>query len=321
MITSGAEDPANASGDRASLSDFARLLRPKQWTKNLIALMPVLFSGHLHETPLLLKALLCVVSFCAASSAIYIVNDLSDQASDRLHPKKKERPIASGRVTAAAAITLSIVLIVAAAAVAFFVRPTLTLVVAAYVVLMILYSLILKHIALLDVFSIAAGFVLRAVGGAVAVSVPSSGWFLVCTSFGALFLALEKRRQEINLLGEEAGSHRKSLSFYSKELLDRLEGIIVPSLVTCYAFYSFLSYHGQAMLLTMPFVVYGLMRYQLLSTTGAATGAPEEVLLKDRPIQITVILWLATCAAVVYGLVPAVAGFVSTQLDNFSLYR
>jgi 4-hydroxybenzoate polyprenyltransferase len=166
----------------------------------------------------------------------------------------------------------------------------------------------------LDCFSIATGFVLRAVAGGVAADVALSGWFLICTSLGSLWLAVEKRRQELKVLGAEADEHRKSLDKYSMELISRMETVIVPSLVTCYAMYCYfwqgpeltnapVSTSGW-MLMTVPFVLYGIFRYQLLSTTVDVTGSPEEVLLKDRPIQISILLWVLVSAGVVYGIIP-----------------
>lgn len=203
-----------------------------------------------------------------------------------------------------------------ALAVGFLVRPTVDVFLLVYFVLMMFYALVLKHYVLLDVFAIAAGFVLRAAAGAAAVGVESSGWFLACTSFGALFLGLEKRRQETMLLKDDAASHRKTLNAYSPELVDRMEAVIVPSLVTCYAFYTFQSYHGQWMMLTLPFVLYGVMRYQVLSVKSDDTGAPDEVLWKDRGIQVTLLLWVLTCAGVVYGVIPKFFATTSAFLDG-----
>ena len=294
--------------------------RPKQWTKNLIAYAPLLFSRNIDHPALFLYASLCVVAFSFVSGSIYILNDLVDMDADCRHPVKCERPIASGRISRLQAIVFSILLLIAGLAISFLVRPSLCLVTGAYLISSLLYCCVLKHNVILDVFGIAAGFVLRAVGGAVAIGVSSSGWFLACTSLGALFLALEKRRQEIKLLGGDSASHRKTLSCYSPHLIDRMESIVVPSLLTSYAFYGFLSFHGQWMLLTVPFVLYGVMRYQFLSVHSGTTGQPEDVLLKDRPIQITIICWLITCALVVYGLPERIV--VSLEcMDSYRIFK
>lgn len=287
----------------ADASSYLKLVRPKQWTKNLIVFAPVLFAKKIHEVKLFQYVLLCFVAFCLVSSSIYILNDVLDRENDRAHPTKKKRPIASGAISVPVALSIAAVLALGSIALSYFVRPELAVVVLCYFVLMIFYSTVLKHLVLLDVFSISAGFVLRAVGGAVAASVAVSGFFLLCTTFGSLFLALEKRRQELNLLKGEAEVHRRTLTIYNEEMLNRLESVVVPSLIVCYSFYCFQSQHGHAMLLTVPFVLYGIMRYQVLSVRYFTTGTPEEVLLKDRPIQITILLWILTSAAILYDVI------------------
>lgn len=295
---------------------WLKLLRPRQWTKNLIAFAPALFALQLHNYEIIERVTLCVVAFCGLSSSIYIYNDILDCEADRQHPTKCKRPIASGAIAAGPAMAVSVLLAVAAMALGYYVRPLLCLFFLAYLVLMLAYGKVLKHIILLDVFSIAAGFVLRAVAGAVAAGVPSSGWFLACTSFGALFLAIEKRRQELKTLKEGAASHRKALDHYSLALIDRFESLVVPCLLTCYAFWSFQSFHSQWMMLTVPFVVYGVMRYQVLSERTQVTGTPEEVLLKDMPIQAAVFSWVVTAALVAYNVIPRVADFLVHWLDS-----
>ena len=284
-----------------SLQALIKQLRPKQWVKNLIVFVPLLFSGKFGEGGAVLAAAYCCLAFCSISSGIYAVNDLNDLQADRAHPRKRFRPIAAGVISVPAAWALSLFCFAAGLSLAFYVRPTLTLVCLAYIVLNFVYSYFLKKIVIIDVLSIAFSFVLRAVAGAVAVHVPASGWFLLCTTLGALFLALEKRRHEVSLLADQSASHRTVLQEYSLNLLVRLENLITPSLLTAYAFYSFQSFHGQWMLLTVPIVLYGIMRYQYLSESGHFTGAPEEVLWQDRPLQLTLILWVAACAVVVYG--------------------
>lgn len=293
-----------------------KLIRPKQWAKNLIVFAPALFSGKIFEPATLSAASLCFVAFCMCASAVYVVNDVLDCKSDRLHPKKKNRPVASGKISVPLALSLGVICAAIALSIGFLVRPTVDVFLLVYFVLMMFYALVLKHYVLLDVFAIAAGFVLRAAAGAAAAGVESSGWFLACTSFGALFLGLEKRRQETMLLKNNAASHRKTLNAYSPELVDRMEAVIVPSLVTCYAFYTFQSYHGQWMMLTLPFVLYGVMRYQVLSVRSDETGAPDEVLWKDRGIQITLLLWILTSAGVVYDVIPKFFQMTSTFLDG-----
>ncbi|MBZ0187565.1 MAG: hypothetical protein K8F91_15055, partial [Candidatus Obscuribacterales bacterium] len=189
-----------------------------------------------------------------------------------------------------------------------------------YLLLQVLYNQSLKKIPILDVFSIATGFVLRAVAGGAAAQVELSSWFLLCTTLGALFLAVEKRRQEMKVLKEKASQHRAVFDKYSFELISRMEAVIVPSLVTCYAMYSSKAPSGNWMMLTVPFVLYGLFRYLLLSTTRNITGTPEDVLLKDRPIQISIILWIITSAGVVYGWIPQSINALIRFVDSYKVF-
>jgi 4-hydroxybenzoate polyprenyltransferase len=267
----------------------------------------------------LLHVSMCVVSLCLISGSVYVFNDIVDVEADRKHPTKSKRPIAANLVSVKAASIVAALALVASFVIAYITRPALSLVLLAYLLLQIAYIFKLKHRIILDVFCIATGFVLRALAGGAAAHVPLSAWFLLCTSLGALFLALEKRRQEIRSLGEQASSHRKVLGKYSVELLDRMEAAIVPSLITAYAFYSFQSQYGQWMMVTLPMVLYGILRYQVLSVRDNNTGSPEEVLLKDRPIQYTIILWLLACISVVYGWLPRVAAALVHTIDSWRL--
>ncbi len=292
-------------------------MRPKQWTKNLIVLAPMLFAAKLHDPQLVLNALLCCVAFCLLSSSLYIFNDILDKDADKLHPTKCKRPISSGEISLPLAWTLCLILAPAALALSFYIRPALVLVFVAYLVLNVSYSALLKHIAIVDVLTIATGFLLRAMAGAVAVKVPLSSWFLLCAGLGAIFLALEKRRSELSTLQNSADSHRPVLQRYSSALIDRLEAVVLPGLLVSYIFYSFLSIHGQWMMLSVPFVIYGIMRYQQLSSQNdSSTGAPEDVLLKDRPIQIAIVLWLLTCAGVLYGVIQHAVQILVTGMDS-----
>lgn len=278
-----------------------REMRLKHWPKNLIVFAPLLFSGHFNERALVYDAAGCFISFCLISSGIYVVNDLVDVTADRQHPIKRNRPIASGALGLKMACVLAFVLVLAGFVMSFACRPSLSVVCLSYLSVALSYSLWLKRFPVIDAMLIAAGFLLRAVAGAVAVKVWLSSWFLVCTSLGALFLALEKRRQELLLMPNGSLAHRASLKGYSIGLLTRLESLVLPSLLTSYALWSFQAEHGVAMLTTFPFVLYGIMRYQYLSEKGTSTGAPEEVLWNDRPIQITLALWIITCALIIYG--------------------
>ncbi len=301
MTSTSSTNETGQTKQAFSLAVLVRQLRPKQWVKNLIVFAPLLFSGKFSDSGALLGATLCALSFCSISSGIYVVNDLNDLEADRLHPSKRFRPIASGAISTGSAWVLSMFCFLAGLALAFYVRPTLSFVCLAYIALNFAYSYWLKKLVVIDILCIAFGFVLRAVAGAVAVHVAASGWFLLCTTLGALFLGLEKRRHEVTLLAGVSAGHRSVLNEYTLTLVTRLENLIAPSLLTAYTFYSFQSFHGQWMLLTVPIVLYGIMRYQYLSDTGGVTGAPEDIVWRDRPIQLTLIIWVAICALVVYG--------------------
>jgi 4-hydroxybenzoate polyprenyltransferase len=295
------------------------LLRPKQWTKNLIAFAPLLFGGKLFDLELFGAVSVCALGLCLLSGAIYVFNDILDIEADQKHPVKCRRPLASGMVAPSQARLVACLALLASLLLAYLVRPSLCIVFLTYLLLQIVYALKLKHRVILDIFCIAAGFVLRAVAGGAAAHISLSAWFLVCTSLGSLFLALEKRRQELALLGEAACEHRRVLAKYSPQLVDRMEAVIVPSLVTAYAFYSFQSQYGQWMMITVPMVLYGLFRYQVLSLRDNSTGSPEEVLLKDRPIQNTILLWVFACASVIYGWLPDFVAFLVRTADSFKL--
>jgi 4-hydroxybenzoate polyprenyltransferase len=285
---------------KPSVLTFVRLLRPRQWVKNLIAYAPALFGSQLFAPGVFMKATICVLAFCLISSAVYVLNDILDRDNDRLHPKKRNRPIASGAIPISLASGIAIALTIGAFVLAAFDGPQFLMVIAGYLAMMIGYCTVLKQIVLLDVLVIAAGFVLRALGGAVACQIEPSPWFLLCTIFGALFLAIEKRSHEARLLDATASAHRKSLSMYPRELLDKLQSLATSSLIISYALYTFHSPHGQMMMITVPIVLFAVMRYQLLSVSGDLTGTPEEALLKDTSLKVSVILWVLTCGIVVY---------------------
>ena len=283
---------------------LVKQLRPKQWAKNGIVFAPLLFSGNFTKPDLIAEAALCTIAFCAISSATYTINDLVDIKADQAHPTKCRRPLAAGLITIPQAIAMVCFLIVGGLTCAFLARPSIDLICLVYLAQNLLYSFKLKHIPIVDILCIAMGFVLRAVAGAAAVHVMPSAWFLLCTTFGALFLALEKRRYELVLLAGKSGEHRQVLKKYTMPLIQRLESLIVPSLLSTYSFYTFqstTSHHGQWMMTTIPVVLYGVMRYQYISEKGECTGTPEDILFKDHSIQVTVVLWILVCALVIYG--------------------
>jgi 4-hydroxybenzoate polyprenyltransferase len=262
---------------------------------------------------------LCTLGLCLVSGSMYIFNDIKDRETDARHPDKRLRPIAAGLVSPKTAQIVAILALVIGLVAGFLVRPVVGFGLLLYVLLQLAYNHILKSHAILDVFSIAAGFVLRAAAGGAAAHVALSGWFLVCTSLGALFLAIEKRRQELLVLGDDANAHRKAFKKYSLQLIDRMESVVVPSLVTSYCIYCFFSPSGQWMLLTAPFVLFGVLRYQLLSTKNSSTGAPEEVLLKDRSIQLCILCWIAISIGVVHDWIPDAITKLVTFVDSLSV--
>jgi 4-hydroxybenzoate polyprenyltransferase len=290
--------------------------RPKQWTKNFILFVPIIFAGKMTNPHLLFLTFISVIAFCLGSSAIYLLNDVIDREKDRLHPRKCKRPIASGRLSATTALLVAGFFAVTALLLALCVKASVALILGVYLGIMLTYSYLLKDIVIIDIMTIAVGFVLRAIAGGLASACPVSGWFLLCTSFGATFLAVEKRRHELHSLSD-SDQHRKVLAHYSKEFIDRIERIVIPGMLFCYISYAFLSYHGQWMLLAVPFVVYGVIRYEWLALNGNLTGSPEEVLLQDKPIQISVILWLLTSMGVLYNLIPTWAEAMLRFLENF----
>jgi len=286
-------------------------MRPKQWTKNALVFMALVFSVDLYWQPgdfssafsHIGRSALAFVIFCAASGALYIVNDVIDLEQDRRHPTKRSRPLASGLVPISLGLGVACVALAAAVGASFALYWGFGLVLIGYVALTLSYSLYLKHLLILDVFAVAAGFVLRAAAGAVVIDVPISPWLYICTALGALFISIIKRRQELILLDEVAGQHRRTLEHYTPELLDQMAAVITPSTIVAYGLYTFSAEHlpdNHAMMLTVPFVLYGLFRYLYLANTRNEGGSPEEVLLRDRPLLADIILWFLAVVVILY---------------------
>jgi len=285
-------------------SDVLCLVRPRQWTKNLAVFAAIVFSQHLFELDLLLTTALAFVAFCLVTSGLYALNDALDAERDRQHPIKRDRPVACGRVSAAQAITIAISCGAAGVALAVFIGTPFLLTVVAYLVIQFAYLAWLKNVAIVDMLAIASGFVLRAVAGAEAINVVVSPWLVLCTGLLALFLAAAKRRHELVLLGEGSPGHRPVLEEYSAELLDSFMVTLSAATVTSYALYTFFETRapGYLMMLTIPFVIYGVLRYQMLVLRSDEGGRPEDVLLGDRPIMIDIALWATAAVAVLYVL-------------------
>lgn len=284
-------------------------MRPRQWTKNGIVFLALVFSVgqeyHLSEpsswVPKALEALVAFACFAMVSSAEYLINDIRDVEADRAHPKKRYRPIAAGLLPAQTAWSAAIVLAVAGNAAAFALNWHMGLVILGYSALMLAYTYKLKHIVLIDLMVIGAGFVLRAMAGALAIDVPISPWLYVVTALGALFLGINKRRAELELLEGGAGSHRKILEDYTIPLLDQMGSIVTGALLIAYGLYTFTAEGlptNHSMMLTIPFVLYGIFRYLYLVNVKKEGGSPEDVLLKDLPIMLTAIAWVATAGGI-----------------------
>ena len=283
---------------RALVSAAFVSLRPRQWTKNLLLFAGIIFAAKLGDASRWAEAFAVFAAYCAASSASYLVNDVRDAPHDRAHPVKRARPIARGELSprlallVAAALTVAVFLLVVPlglASLAFL---------AGFFALQASYTLALKHVVLLDVMTIGGLFVVRAAAGAAAVEVRISPWLLLCTALLALFLALAKRRGELVLVGAETTPGRPVLEGYSLALVDQLVSVVAASTVISYCLYTFTARDSKAMMITIPFVVFGVFRYLLLMHRRDLGEEPEEVLLRDAPILLCIAGW-AVCAAVI----------------------
>ncbi len=281
-----------------------KTMRPRQWPKNIFVLAALVFDGQLFTLGSLLVSLLAVGIFCLVSSLVYIINDLADIEADRQHPQKRNRPLAAGKLSKNWAFGAAIILGLLTLPSAYFISISFGLIVSGYFILMLAYSFWLKHIPLLDVMIIAAGFVLRVAAGlTIIVTKEFSPWLFVATTFLALFIALGKRRSEIDLLEKGAVTHRKVLDGYSLALLDQLLMIVVSATLITYCLYTFSSSitpGNYSMMLTIPFVIYAIFRYLYLIQIDHNGGAPEEIVLTDRPIQFAILLWGLTVIALLY---------------------
>ena len=278
---------------------YLRLARPKQWTKNGFVLAGVVFAHEALVVSSVASALLAFVAFCALSGAVYAANDVLDVEEDRKHPLKRRRPVASGAVSARSAMVFAVVLVTCGLALGFAVDVGVGLAGVVYLALQAIYTTLLKHTAILDVMSISAGFVIRALAGVAAVGSPISPWLIVCTALLTLFLGFSKRRHEIASLGDAATAHRKNLRDYSVPLLDEMMNIMISATIIAYVLYTFFEYETYYMMASIPFVVYGVFRYMLLVHRNGG-GNPDTLLLRDRPLQITLVLWLAVVGTVIY---------------------
>ena len=293
------------ASERSLAANVLISLRPGQWVKNLLVFAGVLFGLHLFDVTAVARATAAFGIFCLLSGAVYLINDVADRDSDRRHPLKKRRPIASGALPVPAALLSAVVLGGLALAGAFALGVAFFAVAAAYLALLGLYSAALKHVVIIDVLTVAIGFVLRAVAGAVAIDVSISQWLLVCTILLALFISLAKRRHELVLLADGAVSHRPILDEYSPYLLDQMIAVVTASTLIAYVFYTISpeteqKFGTQWLGLSVPFPLYGIFRYLYLVHKREGGGSPADLLLTDRPLLLCVTLWAVSVALIIY---------------------
>jgi 4-hydroxybenzoate polyprenyltransferase len=284
--------------------DWLRMLRPQQWIKNFFVLAPLLFSGRATEPEAAMRAAGAFLAFCLVASGVYLMNDVADRERDRNHPTKRHRPVAAGRVGVGQAVAVGAALHVVGLALSWAISPHLLAVTGAYVVLNVLYTHALKDMVILDVFVIAAFFMLRLLAGAAAVSVQPSVWLLLCGGLLALYLGFAKRRHELTLLGDDSASHRSVLTHYSEAFLDQMSVVLLSVTIVSYIMYTLESetaakVGSQALVTSTPFVLYGVFRYLYL-VHKRDLGSPTETVLTDRPLMADVALWLVYCGWVIY---------------------
>ncbi len=272
-----------------------KTMRPRQWTKNVFVLAPLVFDRQLTNPTALARSLAGMLLFCLISSCVYVLNDIMDVNSDRVHPVKKNRPIASGALPIKGAYLLVAVLLLITVPLSFWLSPAYGIIALIYFGINLAYSIWLKHIPLIDVLIIAACYVLRVAAGVVLITVERfSPWLYIVTTLFALFIGFGKRRAELSLLEGEAKSHRRVLDGYNIPLLDQLITIVSGTTVVAYSLYTFTAPNippNHAMMLTIPFILYGIFRYLWLINVKHAGGAPEELVFTDHPLQVTILLW------------------------------
>ena len=286
------------------LKALIKTMRIRQWTKNGFIFFALIFDKQLFNPDPFLRTLEGFFLFCLVSSAVYLYNDIADVEADRNHPQKKFRPIASGLLPIGVARFAAALLVSIALPLGYLLSPTFSLILASYLFINLLYSRWLKHVPILDVLIVSSGFVLRVAAGVALITVERfSPWLYMITILFSLYIGLGKRRAEMNLLAQGASSHRRVLDGYTIPLLDQYITIVSGMTIVAYSLYTFSAPNlpeSHSMMLTIPFVVYGIFRYLQLIQMGHAAGAPDEVALKDRPLQVTVLLWGLAVIAVFY---------------------
>ncbi len=286
------------------MGDIIKSLRPKQWTKNVFILTALIFDRQLTNFPAAVRTLFGIIIFCLLSSAVYLFNDIFDKEADAVHPVKKNRPIASGRVSIPLAAGIGVILAGSALTWSFLLSFSFFLICISYLLINLLYSKWLKHMPIIDVMIIASGFVLRIAAGVTLIKVERfSPWLYVVTTLLALFIGFGKRRAELTLLSTKANSHRMVFEGYSIDFLDQLITIVSGTTIVAYSLYTFSAPNlpsNYSMMLTIPFVLYGIFRYLYLVKVRETGGEPEELVLKDRPLQISILLWGLSILVIFY---------------------
>lgn len=313
-MTAQTTDPTPNGHARNTLAGMFQLMRPRQWVKNAFVFAPLFFTPQALSFDTVVATILAFASFCCVSSGVYCFNDLRDRESDRLHPKKRQRPLASGQVTAPAAVILAICLLAAGFGVSAATIPPVALVLVGYVAVNIAYSLFLKNIAIVDVLTISLGFVLRVYAGALVIGVTPTPWIQICAGLLALFIALAKRRDDVVL--EIGTEHRVSLSGYTRIFLDVCIGVTLSALLVSYMIFTLNDdamrrLGSDGLFLTVPFVIAGIFRYLQLTLVFERSGSPTELIFKDGFLILSVVCWL-----LVYGFLIYFCGWALCEFDS-----
>lgn len=275
-----------------------KLLRPKQWIKNFFVFGPIIFSNNLLNFDLLIRNFITFISFCLISSTVYILNDIVDKESDKKHPVKCNRPIASGKISLLKAFIIGTVLCLISLILAISLNKYIAIIICLYVLNNIAYSFKLKNIFLIDILSISLGFILRVLAGGISTTVQISKWIILCTLFLSLFLGFGKRRNEIIVLGKNASSHRQNLSQYTEKLLDQFINISLTCTIMSYSIYCILGSYSDNFIWTSIFIIFGILRYYYLMYSKEAGGNPAEIVLKDKQLFNCILLWGCTCIVI-----------------------
>ena len=275
-------------------------MRPKQWIKNSFVFAGLIFSKSFLEVNPVIKTIYAFLLFSMVSGVVYIINDTIDREKDILHPTKAKRPIAAGKLKPIEAILSAFIILGITMYLAYRIEVLFFIIIVSYFILVLLYSIFLKHVVILDVVIISFGFVLRTLGGTAVIGVEISPWLIMCTTFLSLFLALNKRKNELILLSDEAVLHRKNLGEYTTGLIDQMLPVVTSATIMSYSLYTFTSGKSHYMMLTIPFVLYGIFRYQYIASSENEDGNPENMLLKDTPLLINMLLWGITSIVIVF---------------------